>query len=159
MTEHDLHRELVKGLASQGHYVKKFPDSAMGLVKAYDLIHAYPGGAFAPVEAKLDKRKRSYGVRDEDTVLRSRDFSGHQLPGLYEIQDSGLGSPVVAAGIAIELPSGKYSRRVWWIPVELLRELPEPFSLKVSDLEQMEGVTELVWLPARGWALPKEEND
>jgi hypothetical protein len=112
MVEKDFQTDLAKGLKAQGVWAMKWPDSAYGVVKPFDLCVAY-GHQFVPIEVKLKKLNRKKPIDGEDKVVSAADFEGNQIPELRRIYQSNCGFPRVAAFIMREhLGSGAREARL-----------------------------------------------
>lgn len=154
MVEADLQRELVSGLRSQGWWVWKWPDNAIGVVKPFDLCAAHDG-AFHPIEVKLKKIVRQRPVEDDDVALDTRTaFQPHQVETLRTVRITGA-APYVAVGLAWQAPgTTRWKKWVWLVPFPALEELlVETNKITVGALNAHPAVQPLGWQVGTGWVL------
>lgn len=148
MIEADFQRELAKGLRSQGCFVTKIPDTAVAVVKPFDLVVGYDSMFFC-LECKLKKIRRKKPLSEEDTLVSLKDFRPHQLPTLREILDKGQGYPYIAAGIIREYEGRVVEKRAWIISVQYFGE-----KFTCWKIGGMIEDWEMIWKPGIGWLCP-----
>jgi hypothetical protein len=152
MVEKDFQTDLAKGLKAQGVWAMKWPDSAYGVVKPFDLCVAY-GHQFVPIEVKLKKLNRKKPIDGEDKVVSAADFEGNQIPELRRIYQSNCGFPRVAAFIMREHLGLVREKRGWIVGIMHFVQKTE---WTVKEFEEHNNVEELIWVPKpiAGWTVP-----
>jgi hypothetical protein len=152
VVEKDFQTDLIRGLKAQGVWAMKWPDSAYGVVKPFDICAGY-GHQFVPIEVKLAKLKRKKPIDQNDKVVTVADFEGNQIPELSKIYDRNAGFPRVAAFIMREHLGLVREKRGWIISIAHFRTKTE---WTVKDFEEHQQADELIWVPkpVAGWTVP-----
>lgn len=152
MVEKDFQSDLIKGMKAQGVWTWKWPDSAVGVVKPFDICAGY-GHQFIPIEVKLQKLKRKKPIDGDDKVVTVKDFEGNQIPELRRIYQGNAGHPRVAAFIMREHLGLVREKRGWIIGIFHFAQKTE---WTVKDFEEHQNADELIWVPrpVAGWTVP-----
>ena len=155
MVEGDLHREVIAGFTTCGIWVWKWPDSAKGVKKPFDLCMTVQG-TFCPIEAKLRKYERAKPLTAWDPAVNvGKDFEPHQLDTMLKIDLAG-GKPLILLGVVIKQPlQVHWTKSAWLLSLATLHALTgESDVVTVGQLNKHHMVAPLEWKPTVGWLFP-----